>query len=186
MSCPRSPDPSLYFSEVQFLQNIPHMLQIIICCRLVRNATYMALPVSHAMLAGRQEMQAELSQEDLGASLSQMILLWCFILPFTLLLVATGDPQAPCLGSNSYQHALTHHPGWMLPKLWHPPWSPCVVDVPLGLALATALQVGMVFFFTTSPSLQYRSDPGRAKHVHISNRMRLSDPHVKSGHKWGL
>lgn len=96
------------------------MLQLIICSQIIRNATYMPLSVPYVMLAGLKEVQAELSQENLGdslSSLSQTILLWCFVLPFTLLLVATRDLQALCLGNISYWHALTRHPACMLPRL---------------------------------------------------------------------
>lgn len=80
----------------------------------------MPLSVPYVMLAGLKEVQAELSQENLGdslSSLSQTILLWCFVLPFTLLLVVTRDLQALCLGNISYWHTLTRHPVCMLPRL---------------------------------------------------------------------
>ena len=154
-----------------------------------KECNYVPLPGSYAMLAGMQEMQAKLSQADLGASLSKAIPLWCFFCVSHSYWLPPGMCR-PCVWAataTGMPSALTHHPGCMLPKLWHPPWSHCVADIPRGLVLATTLHVGMLLsFLTTSPSLQYGADTDRAKHVHINNRMRLSDCHVKPGHKWGL
>lgn len=41
-------------------------------------------------------------------------------------------------------------------------------------------------FLTTSPCLQYGSNPSRPKHVHVGTRMRVSLPHVRPRHQVGL
>lgn len=101
------------------------MLQIIICCWLIGDATYMPLPVSYTMITGMQELQAELSQEDLGASPlpdhPTVVLLPAFHTPTS----CHQGPAGPVFGLQQLWRALTHNSGCMLPKLWHTSWSTC-------------------------------------------------------------
>lgn len=109
-----------------------------------------------------------------------------------------------CGASSCLSHSYSLPPGTCRPCIWAATaasmplhitlavWSTSCdtlhkIPVWLMSPLAMALHVVMLLLFlTTSSTLQYRSDPDRSKHVHVSNRMRLSEPHVKPGHEWGL
>lgn len=159
------------------------MLQIIICCRFIRMQLTLAAPCvlrsDHwcARIAGGAVTRGFGSfppprPSYCGASSCLLHSYYCHQGPAGPILVL--QQLVVC----SYISLWLHAAQIVAPFMKH--LRGC--DVHLDLALTMTLEDSMILsLLTASHSLHYRSDPNRDKHVHFSNKMRVSDLQVKPG-----